>query len=138
VAIVNLSRCAKHSQISRRAAIARRRGWKLVAANATFATFGAAGDYAIYQVSSSSGRLLLVAVWKSLENGDYLASCPCSQSPVLCHHIVLAAHDFFFFVALSVHNNNVARSNNRRARDRHHDHDHDHSLTPIFICIRLN
>jgi hypothetical protein len=133
VAVVNLSCSKEHSQIPRRAAIARRRGWKLVAANATFATFGAPADYALYQVSSSSGRLLLVAVWKSLENGDYLASCPCSQSPVLCHHIVLAAHDFFFFVALSVQNNNVARSNNRRARD----HDHDRSLTPIFICERL-
>jgi hypothetical protein len=150
VAVFRLSSTNIQSQIKRLAEIAIGQGLELSAAAAPFS---AATEYALYHVYSTANsspssrrrrhdpeqkhkqkrRRQFVAVWKSLENGEFLASCSCSAksaTSVLCHHAALAAHDFFmFYAAVSLKTGKVARSSNR------HDRDCDNPPRPIFVFL---
>jgi hypothetical protein len=155
MAVFRLSSSKVQSEIKHLAEIASGQGWELSAA----APFSAACQYALYHVystagsspssnpsfsSSSSrrrhgrkqkqkqkGRRQFVAVWKSLENGEFLASCSCSpksSTSVLCPHVALASYDFFvFYAAVSLKTGKVARSSNR------HDRECDNPPRPIFV-----
>lgn len=156
MAVFKLSSSKVQSEIKRLAEIASGQGWELSAAAAPFS---AAREYALYHVYSTASsspspslsssrrrhgpeqkqkqkekrRRQFVAVWKSLENGEFLAYCSCSSkssTSVLCPHAALAAYDFFmFYAAVSLKTGKVARSSNR------HDRECDNPPRPIFVFI---
>jgi hypothetical protein len=143
MAVFRLSSSKVQSEIKRLAKIAHARGWELSAGESCV---GKPGDYVLYHVYSTASLCLslssgqrrrrrqkqqLVAVWKSLENGEFLASCSCSAksaTSVLCHHAALAAHDFFVSYAIvAVKTDKIARSSSRR------DRECDRPPRPMFV-----